>query len=129
MAIKGTSSVPIKGLKKKYTLTFIVSLSGEFLPMQIIYGGKTTASQPRGFKFPKGLCLSQNPKRWSNEQETLKLIEEVINPYVIRKGGELKLSETQKALLIWDVFKGQMTETVKQKLTSHNIELVAVPPN
>ena len=99
--------------------------------MQIIYGGKTTASQPRGrgFHFPKEFCLSQNPKRWSNEYETLKLIDEVINPYVVRKRVELKLAETQKALVVWDVFKGQMTEAVKEKLSSYNIELVAVPAN
>ena len=90
--------------------------------MQIIYGGKTTASQPRGFRFPKEFCLSQNPKHWSNEQETLKLIDEVINPYVVRKRVELKLAETQKALVVWDVFKGQMTEAVKEKLSSYNIE-------
>ena len=53
--------------------------------MQIIYGGKTTASQPHGFQFPKGFCLSQNSKHWSNEQETLKLIDEVINLYLVRK--------------------------------------------
>ena len=131
MAARGGKSIPIKGLtdKRNITLTFVVSLSGEFLPMQIIYGGKTTASQPRGFQFPKECSLSQNPKHWSNQQETLKLIDEVINPYLVRKRAELKLTETQKALIVWDVFKGQMTETVKQKLSSHNIELVPVPAN
>ena len=96
MAARGEKSVPIKGLtdKRNITLTFVVSLSGESLPMQIINGGKTTASQPRGFQFPKGFCLSQNPKHWSNEQETLKLIDGVINPYLVRKRAELKLAET-----------------------------------
>ena len=64
MATHGARSVPIKGLtdKRNITLTFAVSLTGEFLPMQIIYGGKTKASLPRGFVFPKGFSLSQNPK-------------------------------------------------------------------
>ena len=55
MAARGAKSVPIKGLtdKRNITLTFVVSFSGEFLPMQIIYGGKTTASQPRGFVSQK----------------------------------------------------------------------------
>ena len=131
MAARGGKSVPIKGLtdKRNITLTFVLSLSGEFLLMQIIYGGKTTASQPRGFQFPNEFSLSQNPKHWSNEQETLKLIDEVINPCLVRKIAELKLTETQKALIVWNVFKGRMTETVKQKLSSHNIELVPVPAN
>ena len=57
------------------------------------------------------------------------MIDEVINPYLVRKRVELKLAETQKALVVWDVFKGQMTEAVKEKLSSYNIELVAVPAN
>lgn len=130
MAKRGQKSVSIKGLtdKRNITLTF-VSLSGEFLPFQIIYAGKTTASQPRGFKFPKGFCISQNSQHWSNEQETLKLIDEVVNPYVVKKRHDLKLAETQKALMVCDAFKGQKTEAVEQKLTSYNIELVTVPAN
>lgn len=131
MAACGSKSVPVVGLsdKRSITLNFVVTLAGDFLPMQIIYSGKTKASQPRGFVFPKGFSITQNPKHWSNETETLKLIEEVINPYVVNKRKELKLPSTQKALVIWDVFKGQMTDRVKGKLTSLNIELVPVPAN
>ena len=73
MAAKNSSSVPIKGLtdKRNITLTFVISLSGEFSPMQIIYQGKTSRSQPVGFKFPNGLAVSQNEKHFSNEGETL----------------------------------------------------------
>lgn len=82
MAKQGSKSVAIKGLsdKRYITLTFVISLAGEFLPLQIIYGGKTKASQPRGFQFPKSFCVSQNPKHWSNEEETVKLIDDIINP-------------------------------------------------
>ena len=73
--------------------------------------------------------MSQNPKHWSNEQETLKLIEDIINPYIIKKRAELKLPETQKALVIWDVFKGQMTTMVMEKLKSLNCNFVPVPAN
>ena len=81
-------------------LTLVISLAGEFLPLQIIYGGKTVASQPCGFNFPKGFCVSQNPNHWSNEQETMKLIENIISPYIVKKRAELKLPEAQKALVI-----------------------------
>ncbi len=131
MEKRGSKSVAIKGLsdKRNITLTFVISLAGEFLPIQIIYSGKTVASQPRGFRFPKGFCVSQNPKHWSNEQETMKLIEDIINPYIIKKRAELNLPETQKALVIWDVFKGQVTEKVMEKLNSLNCEFVPVPAN
>ena len=39
------------------------------------------------------------------------------------------MQPTQKALLIWDVFKGQKTDKVFSKLASLNIEVVSVPAN
>ena len=118
MATQGSKSVPIKGLtdKRNITLNFVVSLSGEFFPLQIIYGGKTNACHPRGITFPKGFCVSHNIKHRSNEDETIKLLDEVVHPYIKKKRIELELPKTQKALMIWDVFKGQMTVRVKDKL-------------
>ena len=131
MAQHGSNSVAVKGLtdKRNITLTLLITLAGEFLPIQIIYSGKTQKSQPRGFSFPSGFIVSQNPKHWSNEQETLRLIEEIINPYLIKKRAELELPTAQKALVIWDVFRGQVTEKVLEKLQSINCEFVPVPAN
>ena len=131
MAEKNSKSVPIKGLtdKRNITLTFVISLAGEFLPMQVIYQGKTKASLPRNFVFPKGFCFTQNPKHYSNEEETLKLIDSIINPYLVQTRLQLKLPPTQKAILIWDVFWGQTTKRVLSKLASLNIEIVSVPAN
>ena len=44
--------------------------------------------------------MTQNPKHWSNEVETLKLIKEFIVPYVVKKRAELKLAEDQKILAL-----------------------------
>ena len=131
MASRGAKTVAIKGYtdKRNITLNFVVTLAGEFLPMQIIYKGKTEASQPRGVKFPSGFLVTQNPKHWSNEAETLNLIEKIINPYVVRKRADLNLPADQKALIVWDVFKGQMTQPVLDKLESLNLELDPVPAN
>ena len=62
MAKRGEKSVPIKGLsdKRDITLAFAVTFTGDFLPMQIIYGGKTDRSQPRGVVFPKGFHVTQS---------------------------------------------------------------------
>ena len=49
--------------------------------MQLIYGGKTNQSLPR-FKFPESFSLSVNPKHYSNTLESIKIIDEVIIPYV-----------------------------------------------
>ena len=128
MAEKNSQSVPIKGLtdKRNITLTFVISLAGEFLPMQVIYQGKTKASLPRNFVFPKGFCLPQNPQHYSNEEETLKLIDSIINSYLVQTRHQLNLPPTQKAIHIWDVFRGQKTERVMSKLGSLNIEIVSV---
>ena len=110
-------------------MTFAVTFTGDFLPMQIIYRGKTDRSQPRGVVFPKGFHVTQNEKHWSNETETINFIKQVINPYIIHTRKELGLPADQKALLTWDVFRGQTTDHVAQILDSLNIEVVKVPAN
>ena len=57
----------------------------------------------------------------------MKLLEEIIAPYVAKKRVQLKLAADHKALLIWDVFRGQMT--LEEMLTALNIECVYVPAN
>ena len=105
MAKKGEKNVPIKGLsdKRNITLTFTITLAGSFLPMQIIYGGKTDRSQPKGVNFPEGFNVTQNKNHWSNEEDTIELIKHIINPRVIAARKELGLPENQKALLIWEL--------------------------
>ena len=62
MAEKNSKSVPIKGLtdKRNITLTFVISLAGEFLPMQVIYQGETKASQTLYFQRDFVLRKTQN---------------------------------------------------------------------
>ena len=54
------------------------------------------------------------------------MLEEIISPH---KCTEFKLPVNQKALLIWDAFRGQLTERVKEKLAALNIKCVYVPAN
>ena len=51
---KNTKTVPIKGSSNKRTITatLAILLQGDFLPMQLTYGGKTRKCLPR-FKFPE----------------------------------------------------------------------------
>ena len=97
--------------------------------MQFIYQEKTSRSQPVGFKFPNGFAVSQHEKHYSNEAETLSMMDKVIKLFFGRKKKELKLPLTQRALLIWDVFKGQTTARVLSKLACLNIVVVSVPAN
>ena len=63
------------------TGTFVITMEGGFLPVQLIYGGKTKQSLPR-FKFPESFSLSVNPKHFSNTEESVKIVNEIIVPYV-----------------------------------------------
>ena len=113
--------------KRSITGTFIITLSGKFLPIQLLYGGKTKQSLPR-FKFPESFSLSANRKYFSNKAESLKVIEEIILPYVKQQCQELEKSD-QTAILLIDVFRGQMTEEVVSMLRTNNIRLVKVQNN
>ena len=95
--------------------------------MQLIYGGKTKQSLPR-FKFPESFSLSANPKHFSNKTESLKIIKEITLPYVKQQRQELK-KPGKAAILIMDVFRGQMTEEVVSMLRTNNIWLFKVPNN
>ena len=58
-----------------------------------------------------------------------KLIEEIIIPYIEKERISLKLPKTQLALLIMDVFRGQMTENVLTVLKDNNTLQVRVSTN
>ena len=130
LAKKSSTNVTIVGAddKRTFTATFLINLRGEFLPMQLIYGGKTTQSIPR-VKFPAGFSLSANPKHFSNTEESLKVLKDILIPYIQEERLNAHLDAHQKALLIMDVFKGQMTPEVKELLEKNDIELEKVPPN
>ena len=61
-----------KGADDKWqiTATLAETLSGEILPFQLIYKGKTKRSVPSP-KFPAGFLLSANPRHGSYEETEL----------------------------------------------------------
>ena len=75
------------------------SLDGKILPFQLIYKGKTRRSIPT-IDIPNGFCLSYNEKYWSNEKETVHLIEQLLMPYVKKFKEKKGLQNNQKSLLI-----------------------------
>ena len=56
----GDKNMPIKGMsdKRNITLTFVITLAGKFLPIQIIRGGKTDRSESRDLVFPNGFSVT-----------------------------------------------------------------------
>ena len=110
------------------TATFIITLDGKFLPPQLIHGGKAVNSFPR-IDFPSSFCLNVNEKHYSNKVESVKVLKEILIPYSFKERGVLCSPANQHALLIMDVFKGQMTNNVLKFLKDYNIFLGIVPAN
>ena len=69
-----------------------------------------------------------NQKHYRNEKESLKLINEIVLPYVTEERQRL-IKPNQKALVIFDVFKGQITDKVLSQYRDSNTEVVFVPAN
>lgn len=125
---KGEKKVPILGTDdyRQITGTFSVAMDGSFLPIQLIYKGKTSRSQPK-YKFPKEFHVTQNPTHWANETTSIELLEKIIIPYVKRTRETLGLPEDHAWLLISDVFKAQWTELVKQTVSDSSGYMVPIP--
>ena len=109
LAEKGSKNVGISGMtyRKSLKATFGITFSNTSLSIQLIYGGKIAQSIPRT-KSLESFSLSANVKHFNNTTKSSKLIYEIILPYVERERRRLD-SEDQPALLIIDVFRGQMT--------------------
>ena len=77
-----------------------------------------------GINFQMGL-----PTHYANESEPLKLIVEVILPYMKKQRESEGLPPTHKGLIVQDVPTGQMTPPVKELLNKIHLITVNVPPN
>ena len=65
---KGAKSVPIKGIddKRQITATFTVSMTGKFLPIRLMYKGKTPRCLPR-FDFSADFNVTFSDNHWSRK--------------------------------------------------------------
>ena len=130
MSKEGSKRVEVVGLKDKRQITAVFggSMSGDFLPVQLVYQGKTTKSLPT-VDFPKQWHLTFTEHHWSNESTMIDYVEKIFIPYVQSKREELSLDATHPALAIFDEFNGQTTDAVFSRLEKNNIYYVIVPPN
>ena len=128
MTAKGQKHISRAGANDKRSVTSLTvyeSLDGKILPFQLIYRGKTQRSLPN-VDFPDGFCLSDNEKHWNNEKKNVRLIEQVLVPYIEKFKEEKGLPNNQKGLLIWDAFKAQSTANLSDIISKHGIASVKV---
>ena len=114
---KGVHSVPIANVddQRQITATFCVNIVGDFLPVQLIYGGVADKCHLK-VKFPELFHITHSQNHWSNEDINMEYLEKIIFPYIKSKRQALKLPENARAVLIFDVFKGQTTSAVNDLL-------------
>ena len=124
----GSKRVEINGISSKQQITavFCGSLTGDFLPVQLIYQGKTSRCHPT-FDFPDNWHITHSPRHWSTEETMIQYIDEIILPYVKRQRDAF--DDTTAALVIMDNFKGQITDSVNSLLESNNIQVALLPAN
>ena len=123
---RGSKRVEMTGVddKRQITAVFCGSLTGDFLPVQLIYKGKTPRCHPK-FKFPSGWHVTHSPKHWSNEETMIQYIEHIILPYL----DSVRQTESAPALVIMDNFKGQITAKINCILEENNVHVCLLPPN
>ena len=128
--LKGSKTVPIKDVddKRQITATFTVTASGSFLPIQLIYSGKTKRSLPK-FDFPKCFGVIFLPNHWSNYEKCVSLFKKIIFPYLISKKEELGYPKEQYSLIVMHTFKGQDNADKKKLRLKNDRELVIAPHN
>ena len=121
--------VPVVGLndKRQITALFGGSLSGDFLPVQLVYQRKTNINCLPILALIWHVISTLN--HWCNETTMKSYLEVILVPYVQEKRTALDLPGTQSALVIFDEFRGQLTDEILMQLEENIILYVTVPPN
>ena len=128
MEQRGATRVEIACLndKRQITATLAVTMSGKFLPFQLLYEGKTERCHP-SYQFPAEIDVWHSPKHWSNGELTRRFIEKVIIPYVQSAREINSLPSDYPALAVFDCFSGHSTDEVTDVLETNHIYYVYVP--
>uniref|UniRef100_A0A1X7V1Y8 DDE-1 domain-containing protein n=1 Tax=Amphimedon queenslandica TaxID=400682 RepID=A0A1X7V1Y8_AMPQE len=130
MERRGTKRVELSGINDKRQITAVLSgtLTGDFLPLQLIFKGTIAQSLPF-ISFPDSWHITYTENHWSINSTMIAYISHIIIPYVEKKRAELKLGPTHPALVLFLVFKGQCHENVYKLLEENNIYFFLIPAN
>ena len=92
-AKEGSKRVEIIGKDDKRHNTSVLggTISGDFLPLQLVYKGTTKCCLP-SFKFPNDQDINYSCNHWCNEKTMLDYVHKILFPYCAKKWSELALS-------------------------------------
>ena len=77
--VKGVKTVPIKDIddNRQITAAFAISMFGEFLPIQVIYEGKTKICLTK-YTFPASFDPTFSKNHWCNIEKSLGLFNKIV---------------------------------------------------
>ena len=103
-------TVPIKGTDDKWqiTATFAISMSREFLPIQVIYEGKTKSCLPK-YNFLASFDATFSENHWSNTEKSLSFFNQIVFRHFKNVWKAKGYPDEQMSLIIMNTFKGQRT--------------------
>ena len=130
MEKEGAKRVEITAVdnKRQITAVFAGSITGDFLPSQLIYKGTTRLCLPT-VQIPQDWHITFSHNHWANEETMMDYVEKILVPYASNKRKLLKLPHDYPALVIFDHFSGQVTDAVLQLLEENHLRHVMIPAN
>ena len=103
-------------------------MTGKFLPIKLIYEGKTPRCLPR-FDFPADFNVTFSDNHWSNTEKSNELFEKLFFWFLRQAKVSLKYPKEQMPLIIMDAFKRQDTDGILDLCGKHMCQVVIVPHN
>ena len=125
--VKGVKT--IKGIdnKRQITAKFTASMSGESLPIQVIYEGKTRRCL-RKYAFPENFDTFFG-NRWSNTEKAIRFLKKAVFPNFKNVRQTKGYANEQMSIVIMDTSKGQDNEDVAKLCPENNCVFIIVPHN
>lgn len=106
--------------KNRFTVVLTCFADGQKLPPMVIFKGKRWPTTKKTPPPPSGVIIAFHEKGWMDESGMLVWAESYAKD---RPGSQQK----EPALLVFDSFKGHLTDTVKEEIKKHNTDLVVIP--
>lgn len=98
--------------KQSFTVAQAVKANGQKLPPKVIFKGVRQLN----INTPPRMQISVHKKGWMDE--------EGIKEWIRRN---LRYTADRKAPLVWDSFRGHLTEAVKDLLARRNVDVAVIP--
>ena len=129
-SFRGGKNIPIKGVddERQITATVSVSCTGEFLPIQLIYAGKTERSRPK-YSFPPSYSVTFTENHRWNTEKSVQFFKEITFPYLEDAKQSKSYPLKKQALINMDTFKRRDNNTLKKLCAENNRDIVIVPQN